>query len=364
MSEPRVKVLFVCRGSMVDGLGHLTRCCTLARVMRHIAKVKLAVIGDETGESVLSRAELDYVIIRHDTEVLAVRSAFEPDVVIIDFVHLEDAVFQTLRETAMIVGLSPICDYLDKIDVLFHRTAVFGPSWPRLDHGPIVRAGLAYAIVGEHCRRIPEQVYQQYLTANPLSVAISMGGADAANKTLEVLRAVKRIHGSLLFWVLLGEGYAHSYRALVDMLRGSPHEIVLAKTNESMWRVLNMCSLAILAGGTTTYEAAFAGLPSINTLETSEHVFLVDELVQQGVCVCLGQTFPQSLGRLVGVLGHLIVHRDELLTMHTRSHGLIDGRGAQRIAQELLAFYQHHKRSAARNHTTFREAALPAVNSL
>ena len=36
---------------------------------------------------------------------------------------------------------------------------------------------------------------------------------------------------------------------------------ILAKTNRSMWRVLGNCSLAILAGGVTSYEAAFAGCP-------------------------------------------------------------------------------------------------------
>jgi spore coat polysaccharide biosynthesis predicted glycosyltransferase SpsG len=240
----------------------------------------------------------------------------------------------------MTVSLSPIFNRLLEVDVVFHRTAIRGENWPAVGTKPLVRSGLEYAIIGEHCHRIPEDMYRRNLEREALSIAISMGGTDAANKTLQVVRTIKQIPERLVVWVLLGEGYAHSYQDLVDAMRGSQHEIVLAKTNDSMWRILSTCSLAILAGGTTTYEAAYAGLPSINTLETDQHLFLVQELVERGLCLCAGRTFPESLGALTSMVSHLNANRQELATMHVRSRGAIDGLGVQRVISEIRGYYR------------------------
>ena len=164
-----------------------------------------------------------------------------------------------------------------------------------------------------------------------------MGGTDAVNKTLAILNMVKEVPDKVLFWALLGEGYTHAYEDLVRCIRGSKHEIILAKTNDSMWRIINSCSLAILAGGTTTYEAVYAGLPSINTLETEEHYFLIQELVEKGVCANAGYIFEESLHTLRGAITYYSHHRDVLYTMHERASGMIDGNGAQRVAEEIYA---------------------------
>ena len=68
------------------------------------------------------------------------------------------------------------------------------------------------------------------------------------------------------------EGYNHSYQSLVDVInRNNRHEIILAKTNRSMWEILSNCNVAILAGGLMLVESIYAGLPSINIFEKEWH---------------------------------------------------------------------------------------------
>jgi spore coat polysaccharide biosynthesis predicted glycosyltransferase SpsG len=139
---------------------------------------------------------------------------------------------------------------------------------------------------------------------------------------------------------MLGEGYTHSYQDLVDSIKGSRHEIILAKSNDSMWRILSTCALTILAGGTTTYEAAYAGLPSINTLETNQHLFLIQELVDKGICLCAGTTFSESLNHLNSLILQLSQNPNELFAIHQRSKALISGLAAEKIVQEIHSIYQ------------------------
>jgi hypothetical protein len=306
--------------------------------MGESATVKIVLLGDDYVANLLMGSGLDYLMVMQDSEVARIFGEYRPDVCIFDLMNFDEGNFRTMGRASTTVSLSPIFNCLSGVDLIFHRTSIPGEDWPAKGAHPRVSSGLEYTVVGEHCRKISEVTYRHNLELETLSIAISMGGTDAANKTLEVVQRVKQLPEKLLLWVLLGEGYAHSYQSLVDSMHGCPHEIILAKTNDSMWRILETCSLAILAGGTTTYEAAFAGLPSIITLETKQHFFLVQELGEKGVCLSTGYTFSQSLCALNDLVGALNRNRHELLEMHLRSKDLIDGWGVRRIIDEIQGY--------------------------
>lgn len=331
-----MKCLFVCRGSAKDGVGHVVRVRTIARPMREAAETRIAVIGDDYVRNLFHETERDYAVYPDEESMLRKESGFA-DTVVYDLMRASEPTFQALGKNAYTVSLSPVFNLLSRVDAVFHRTTYTGADFPATGERPLVRKGLDYAIVSEHCRQITEEAYQRNAEQETPAVAISMGGTDAANKTLQVLDTIRQVPEKLLLWVLLGEGYMHSYQELVNHMRGSRHEIILAKTSESMWRILSMCSFAILAGGTTTYEAAFAGLPSITTLERESTYFLVQELVEKGASLCAGKTFAESMSALTGLVHRLCSNRRELMAMHRKSKGMIDGLGAQRIVDEIKA---------------------------
>lgn len=337
MSSLKTKALFICRGSIKDGLGHVIRSRRVAGAMKEFCTTKMIVIGDDSAENLLVNQNLDYTITPHNQHALNYFMHFAPDVVVFDTMHFEEEHFEIIKRNCRTVSLSPIFNCLERVDLMFHRTKVRGKDWPSGSNGPVIRCGLEYAIISDHCCKISEESYRANLAHDTLAVAISMGGTDAANKTLAILNKVKDVPEKVLFWALLGEGYAHSYEDLVHCIRGSKHEIILAKTNDSMWRILNTCSLVILAGGTTTYEAAYAGLPSVNTLETEEHYFLIRELVECGACTYAGYTFEESLNAMRGIITRFSRNREELLQLHENTNALIDANAAQRITEEIMA---------------------------
>ena len=344
MTGERLKVLFICRGSAHDGLGHVIRSRIVADAMCEVALVKLVVIGDAYVSNLLADRGLEYTIVENSDQAVCLCREFMPDVVIFDLTYMDETEFDTIRQSSMTVSLSSIFNCFSGVDVVFHRTSILGEDWPIGGTKPLIRSGLEYTVIGKHCQRISDEVYQRSLEIEPLSIAISMGGTDAANKTLQVINKIKYVPEKLILWVLLGEGYSHSYHRLVNCMRGSKHEIILAKTYDSMWRILNTCSMVILAGGITTYEAAYAGLPSINTLEKDTQYFLIQELVERGVCLCAGHTFAESLKALKNIISHLYRNRHELSEMHLKSNALIDGIGVQRIIDEIqIGYYWKRK---------------------
>ncbi len=333
------KVLCLCRGSVRDGLGHVTRTRTVARAFSHRADVRIVVVGDGCADALLAGRGLDYALVETEDDATAQCAAFAPDIVVFDLLTIAAARCREIARRATTVSLSPIFDAMSEVALLFHRTARHDPRWSFASGGPEVRAGLRYSVVSSHCARIPLDVYDAHLAEDALAIAVSMGGTDAANKSIQVIDHLRDAPGRLLIWLLLGEGYAHSYQDIVERMKGSPHEIILAKTNDSMWRILRTCSLAVLAAGTTAYEAAYAGLPSVNLLESRSSFFLIDELVAGGACLGPAADFPAALAGLREQVTRLDRDRATLRAMHQRGQALIDGHGAERIVEETLAFH-------------------------
>jgi spore coat polysaccharide biosynthesis predicted glycosyltransferase SpsG len=328
------RTLFVCRGSAGDGLGHVIRTREVVAAADSLLDPTLLVVGDDLPTALLDGSSFRWSIVPDERALVEATSGVDWDAVVFDAVSFGNETVRTLSGDALKASLSPIFSHLPQMDLAFNRTRYDGEG--EAVDGPGIHYGLEYAIVRRDCRRIATGVFADHLDEDIIAIAISMGGADAPNRTLDVLDALRPIESPATFWVLLGEGYAHSYRSLVDSVqRDRRHEVILAKTNRSMWRILRNCSLAILAGGVTSYEAVFAGLPSVNVLADPADRFLIREPVELGAAFEGGTFADPDLTTLRETVERLIGDREELLRVHRASRGLVDGRGARRVVETI-----------------------------
>ena len=346
-AERPVRMLLVCRGSAADGLGHVIRTRAFAERLPASVDARLVVLGDGVAAPLLDGLDIEWSIARDDRVLISHADAMQPDVVVFDTIPLERFVFRALAGRATTVSLSPIFDHLEDVDIAFNRT-----RYER--HGAAVaenrRYGLDYAILRAGCEQIDTGVYRRNVGRERISIAVSMGGADAPNRTLHVVQGLRDLAAPATFWVLLGEGYDHSYHQLVDAVRqDNRHEVILAKTNQSMWTILQNCSLAILAGGVTTYEAVYAGLPSVNLFESPDHRFLVRELVEAGAAVDGGVVAGDGVDTMRGAVAALEADREALLDMHLRSRGMLDRHGADRVVADIVSFVRDRARREDRS---------------
>lgn len=326
-----MRTLFVCRATTASGLGHLIRSKSLAATFAGFdgaANVTLLVVGEPFVQRLLHGCTFRHEVVASEDD-LALTAEY--DTIFFDMLTLGNERFlAAAHRRARLACISPIFDRMGEMDLLFHRT-----RHHRLAAGQApkrVYAGLEYTVIQQNCLRISAGVYERNLEQDALPIAIAMGGGDAANKTLRFLRSLKGCAVPATFWVMLGEGYQHSYDRLIgEISTDIAHEIILARTNRSMWEIMKNCALAILPGGITAYEAAYAGLPTIALLEDEGQRYLVEELVEHGVCIYGG---PIDDGHLAGLHPTLeTLHRDrhQLMQMHIGAKRLIDGHGGRRI---------------------------------
>lgn len=114
-----------------------------------------------------------------------------------------------------------------------------------------------------------------------------------------------------------------------------------------MWRVMQNCALAVLAGGLTTVEAVYAGLPSVNLFERQEHSLVLQDLIERGACLTGGSFAPRSLQQTVSLINHLNRNRKALKIIRERSKGLFDTCGSQRILSQIEVQYSGARQTQA-----------------
>jgi len=316
-------ILFVCKASTHIGFGHLIRSKTLASKLsrRGDVRVTLAAFGDEAARRLLRGAPFEWHCYFEEDDLVLNRRY---DLCFFDMTQLKRETFYRVAEkTRLCAGLSPVFNLMSELDLLFHRTRYFEPA-PERGAPKKLYAGLEYAIIQENCTRISTATYESNLELERFPVALSMGGGDAANLTLRFLRVLKECPIPATFWVMLGEGYRHSYDELVEEVSvDGKHEIILAKTNRSMWQILKNGVLSILPSGITSFEAAYAGLPSINFLYDARQAFLLRELVEHNVCFLGGVINGDTLDKVNEQIERLYADRRTLLQYHINSKGLI-----------------------------------------
>lgn len=331
-----VSILFCVRASLRDGLGHLVRTLAVIREIRVHPFVHLVILGDGSGKHLVADAAVQFTRCETDEEAASVAESFMPRIIVFDMLRFDGKAIQKLVNVATLVSLSPQFDQMNRVHYLFHRTTRENPEWRSQHPFPEVYKGLQYTVLPTGLRRVSTELFREHLAEERLSVAISMGGSDAPNVTLSLLRELSKTNLRFVIWVALGDAYAHSFSELLECAANNRQEIILLKSNESMWRVLRNAALVLCAGGLTTYEAAYVGVPTINLIRQHDWQYLFEELVGAGASFVLPPS-PQRIHAAVSLVVELNEKRSLLLQCHESTIDLIPDGGAKRIATSITS---------------------------
>lgn len=331
-----MKCLFVCKASTQIGLGHLIRSRTLLEGFLKLnlsVKIDFILIGDSNMSRLISSPDINFRSISNEQDFIL--DDFY-DVAILDMIKIDHAFFHNLRNRAKItVSISPVFDMQSEVDILFTRTKYLSnDSLQQLPKS--VFAGFEFALIQNTCERIDSDLYRRNLNLESFPIAISMGGGDAVNNTLLFLKYLKKCNVRATFWVMLGEGFKYSYDELVrEIKEDSVHEIILANTNRNMWHILRNCVLLLVPGGITSYEAAYAGLPTICFLDDEKKYYLAQEIVEKELSIYGGIINYNNLEKLNDIIDKLNKNRNILMTMHLNGQNLVDKSAPEKIFKIL-----------------------------
>lgn len=189
--------------------------------------------------------------------------------------------------------------------------------------------GPKYAVLRPEFSRV-----KQRERSTPVRKAlVTFGGGDDRGAILFTLATlVPLIAKSVHFLVVSGKHNPRNAEINAWIETQGQGRVTLAVNPQSMAPLFARCDLAIMAGGTSTYEAAACGLPMLLMPIADNQLSQSKAWDSCGAALFLG-TFPEiDAGLLARHFLQLVEDEEKRYTMSRQARQLVDGKGAARVA--------------------------------
>ncbi len=329
----------------VVGMGHLMRCLAITEWVKSAGvRTRFAVhapaadvralievrYGHELYDVASSRAS------DADAREVGALADCRSDIILLDGYQFSDDYEHSLCEAGL--PLAVLDDYghavHDAAKMLINGNLFYGRA--SLYHGTSAATkrllGPTYTLVRREFTlyRRP-QPWQGSMT----TVLVSLGGGDHRKSLLPVLDALTERPGPPMD-ILVATGLAQLHRNGTGQQLRQRYPSVRWVEASGLPAVMATTDLAISAGGMTSYELAYMGVPAILLPATPIEAPVSEELAARGVAINLGldNQFPHRA--FENAFRMLESSPDRRREMSQLGQALFDGQGARRVAEALL----------------------------
>ncbi|MBN3926045.1 UDP-2,4-diacetamido-2,4,6-trideoxy-beta-L-altropyranose hydrolase [Nostoc sp. NMS4] len=164
---------------------------------------------------------------------------------------------------------------------------------------------------------------------------ITLGGSDPDNVTLNVIQELHLIElEGLEAVVVIGASNPH-YEQLELTIQKLQFPIRLERNVKNMPDLMAWADVAIAAAGSTSWELAFMGLPSVMLILADNQRAIAEKLEAMGVVVNLGWHENVSAVEIASEVAQLVIATGRREKMTRCSQELVDGEGSSRVLSHL-----------------------------
>ncbi|MBN9320226.1 MAG: UDP-2,4-diacetamido-2,4,6-trideoxy-beta-L-altropyranose hydrolase [Caulobacterales bacterium] len=305
------RILFVCDAGPAIGGGHVMRCLTLAGALTargaevafletpETAPVLDAFASPEIGRAAPGDGGFDAVLVDHYRLSL-----------------VEEAAFGALG--GQLVALEDLGRPHPDAALVIDPGALDGPGYQlvRPDFGFLRPAALARR--GDEAKR----------------ALVSLGLTDVGGITARTVSALLPAAGDIALDVVVGAA-APSFPVLRALAKDG--RITLHVETDAMAELIAEADIGVGAGGSSLWERACLGLPSVTLILADNQRDLTMKLDERGATLALDARWPGFETRLATAFGRLVRAAPLRARLSETSAALCDGQGAGRAAERILA---------------------------
>ena len=178
--------------------------------------------------------------------------------------------------------------------------------------------------------------WQREVNAVASKILITLGGSDPDNVTLKVVQALTLLNRDNLEVIVVIGGSNPHYECLQREVADTSLATSWQCNVSNMPELMAGADLAIAAGGSTNWELAFMGLPSLVITIADNQKVIAAELDRQGVIINLGWHQDVTIEQISLELRELIDDLHKREDMSQKGRKLVNGNGASRVASQIL----------------------------
>jgi UDP-2,4-diacetamido-2,4,6-trideoxy-beta-L-altropyranose hydrolase len=338
-------------GSREIGTGHIVRCLTLATavvsrgaratfITRNLPS-ELAQEIKDSGHALLEmQGPFDQAQDADETRGLISKSGSTPEWLVVDHYGVDAEWEKNLRSSARkIAVIDDLANRPHDCDLLFDQNFYLDPDARYrglVSESAELILGPCYALLREQFYR--ERRSLRIRTGEVSKILVFFGGADSTGETLKVLEALAQMRPSFKTDIIIGKLNPHAAQIEVQISKLSGVDLHCGV--KDMAGFMAQADISLGAGGSTTWERCFLGLPTITLQVADNQQELTLALAQQGVIRDLGSRQSVDVKRWVSELEWALSHKGELLSMSNKALALMGpppASGMPRLAERLTA---------------------------
>jgi UDP-2,4-diacetamido-2,4,6-trideoxy-beta-L-altropyranose hydrolase len=245
------------------------------------------------------------------------------DVVVTDHYAI-DAEWQSVVKSSLQCKIIAIDDLLREHDAELILDHTLGRKESDYHSTGKVLVGCQHALLAPHFAQCREQALDRVLMRRPPKVLLSMGGVDQPNATLHVLKMLVSQRDCLIT-VLLGPKAPHYQQ--VKAFCATHDNVTQHDFIDDMATLMIEHNIAIGAPGTTSWERACLGLPSIIIPLADNQTTISHNLVAHHAAIAID--LDELPSKLLSAYDALLAGWDQYRESNLK---LCDGLGANRVA--------------------------------
>jgi UDP-2,4-diacetamido-2,4,6-trideoxy-beta-L-altropyranose hydrolase len=359
-----VNVVFRVDASYRIGSGHVSRCLSLAKVLadhgvqssfvcRHVTDALAARIRSRAHELIRlptapgnANAKAEIYADRHESaqgedaqqtkEALRGRHC---DWIIVDHYSLDFRWEMALREiAARVMVIDDLADRRHDCDLLLDQNyySDLNSRYEDLLNSKADRLlGPRYALLDPQFALLRANA----VAAQEARLFVSVGASDPFRICMKTIDSLQRFAPRSL----AAEVVAGSDSAAADDARMSAiglHNVTVHGYIDDIAAVMSRCTLAVGAGGSSTWERCAIGVPSLVVITADNQRQMAVDLAQTGVIVVLGEGKDVSTETIYAALADLRGDAARRSRMRRDGMNLVDGEGTYRVTKRILEMAQ------------------------
>lgn len=321
----------------IVGTGHIMRCLSIARAFIDKGEEVRFVTADHKGDSLLHSRGFETICLNSqynamdEEEINIVMKKYRPDIVLVDSYFITESYMYALSKNCLVAYIDDLNTSKWEANFLINYN-IFGTvidySKYKNSHTKLF-LGPQYAPLRDEFKCLVN-----HRTRTVRDILISAGGSDPECITEKMMLGICPIMKDICFHFIVGalNPRLENIKSLV-----MPN-IVLHINEQNMSGLMQKCDVAISAAGSTLYELCACGTPTITYTLADNQLIAAEEFQNRGLMVNAGDCRNNDIfiDKIVEILRDLIDDKYKRQQMSFCMQLLIDGRGAQRLVDEIL----------------------------
>ncbi len=325
------------------GVGHVMRCLTIADALKKQGQQVKFIVSDTSVIGLLESRGQEYRVLGSDyrdmeSELSALQEFIaldKPKVMLADSYSVTSEYMSRVPRDVRVAYMDDMCrtDILPDLLInynIFAEEALYGERTSKVRF----LLGVPYVPVRQEFRNVN---YQPCETAE--RVIITTGGSDKYNLAGQILRGVLKNETTALLKYTVVSGMYNTHLEDLKQLAKEHENIELRCNVSNMWDLMRESDIAVSAAGSTMYELAALGLPTVCFSFVDNQERIARGFYEKGLVPYSGNYLLQGEKMILEIVEQIdcLAQDAELRRSYNRKQReTVDGLGAERIAAELI----------------------------